>query len=366
MYLLRGQLEHGGALPLHIIDGLTGGVEEQSVLPLRHGHAALRLHKAVLLPGGLILSGDHIFRFADGGVGVSPGQVSLAHHVAVRVDKRCVSPECVEGIGHRLQLGVIHLHQGGNLLQLLLFVGGHHGDDVAHIFGDVPHSHHHVPILLDVANDVVGYILLGQDSHAVRMSLGLADVDLVDPGTRIFGVDPLGVEHPFQLDVVGIDAGAVYLLFGVDASGPLVHVEGLGGSRDGLALPEELRRHEDGVLDLLVAGTAAQVAPDGLFHVRPGGVQVPVQQALGRDDHARDAEAALYRPGLGETVLIDLHLLRVDALHRQHLFPCQAAQEGDAGLGLDPVHQHGAGAAGSFAAPVLGGGEMEVVPEEPQ
>lgn len=67
-----------------------------------------------------------------------PDQVGPAHHIAVLVDQRGVPLEGVEGGGDRGQLGVVHLHQGGDLLQLLLLLRGHHGQHVAHIPGDIP------------------------------------------------------------------------------------------------------------------------------------------------------------------------------------------------------------------------------------
>ena len=61
MHLFLWDLQHLGALPLHIVNRLAGRVDQQTVRSIRHGYAAFWLHKAVLLPAGFILAGDHVF-----------------------------------------------------------------------------------------------------------------------------------------------------------------------------------------------------------------------------------------------------------------------------------------------------------------
>ena len=157
--LLLGYLENLGALPLHIVDGLAGGVYQQPVLTLGHGYAALRLHESVLLPGGLVLAGDHILGVLYGLVGIATHQVCPAHDVAVGVDERGVSLESVKGVGDGSEFGVVYLHQGAELIQLVFVGGDYHGQNVAHIAGDVALAHDDVPVLLDVAGLVAGHVL---------------------------------------------------------------------------------------------------------------------------------------------------------------------------------------------------------------
>src|SRR6267378_8262543 len=65
------------------------------------------------------------------------------------------------------------------------------------------------------------------------------------------------------------------------------------------ALGGELHRLDD----LLVAGAAAQVPADRIADLLFGRARVRIQQALGRDQHARGALAALQAVRLAEAVL---------------------------------------------------------------
>ena len=281
MDLLLGYLENLGALPLHIVDGLAGGVYQQPVLTLGHGHAALRLHESMLLPGGLVLAGDHILGVLYGLVGIATHQVCPAHDVAVGVDEGGVSLESVKGVGDGSEFGVVHLHQGAELFQLALVGGDHHGQDVAHIAGNISLAHDHIPVLLDVAGLVAGHVFPQQYGQTVGVGAGFGGVYPVYQGPGIFGVHGLGIDHALYLQVIGKEAAAVDLLLGIQALGVLVHVQLLRGGGDGLALPEKFRSHKYGFLYLLIAGAAAEVAFYGLLHVFSGGIQIHVQQALG-------------------------------------------------------------------------------------
>lgn len=54
---------------------------------------------------------------------------------------------------------------------------------------------------------------------------------------------------------------------------------------DGLPLPEDPGGQEHGVLDLLVAGAAADIVAQGEADLLPAGVRAGVDQALGAHDH---------------------------------------------------------------------------------
>ena len=364
--LLSGNVQHDGTFSLNVVDGLAGGVNQDAVLALGHRHGALGLHEAMLLPGGLILTGDNILGVLDGLVSVATNQVCTAHDVAVGVDQGSIALQSVIRIGDGLQNLVVDLDQSSDLVHLFLVLGGDDGNDVADITGDITLAHHNVPVVLDVTDLVDGNISLGQNLHAVGVRFCLGGVNTGDQSTGVLGVDGLCVQHTVDADIVSEDAGAVDLLSGVDTLGVLIHVQGLGSSRDLLLLTEELSSHQDGVFDLLVAGAAAEVALDGFLDFLTGGSQIDVQQALGRDDHAGDAEAALNSASLGEAVLVDLHFLSRNALDGEDLLAFQFAQRRNASLGLLAIDQNGTGTAGTFTAAVLGCSQAQVVTEEGQ
>ena len=59
--LLCGDLQHGRALALYIVNRLAGCIDEQTVVALGKRNRALGLHKAVLLPGGLVFARNNVF-----------------------------------------------------------------------------------------------------------------------------------------------------------------------------------------------------------------------------------------------------------------------------------------------------------------
>ena len=167
---------------------------------------------------------------------------------------------------------------------------------------------------------VVFDVVLGEDLDAVGVLYRAGKIDLVDPRAGVLRIQALGVQHAVKIQIVGKEPRAVDLLLRVDPLGIFVHVEGRGGLGELTLFAEVIRREQDRVLDLLVAGTAAEIALDGFLDVSACRVEGFIQQRLCRDDHARDAEAALYRARFSKAVLIDAHLPGVDALDGQHLF----------------------------------------------
>ena len=184
-----------------------------------------------------------------------------------------------------------------------------------------------------------------------------------DPGPGIGGADGGGVQHAVHVHVVGINARSGDLLLHVHPGHPGPQGP-IGGDLRHLSGPEQLRRQQDGVDDLHIAGTPADVVADGEGRLLPGGVWIPVQKGLGAHHHARDAEAALNRPGLAEGVCINLFFKVRQALYSEDALPLQLVRLGNARPGGLAVDQHCAGAAGPFAASVLHGGQPQIVPQE--
>ena len=357
--------QHDGDLLAGVVHPLVGGVHLHAVL-VGEGHGALRLQEGVLGEGGAVGLGDHVLGARQGGLGVPTGHVALLAQVAARVEQGGVVGHGIPDGAHRLQGLVVDLHQGLGLLQDLLRLRHHQADGVPHAAGDVPPGDHHVPVLLDVAHLVVGHVLGGEDGQHPRQGQGLRGVDVQHPGPGVLGADGGGVDHAIQVQVVAVLPGAQHLAPHVGPEGPVAHAEGralLQGRVDVLLPPEDGPGQGDALDDLLVAGAPAEVATDGLLDLRLGGVGVDVQQGLAGEHHAGDAEAALHRPHRPEGVDKGLLLLRGQALHRDDGLARRLFGGEDAGADGPAVHQDGAGAAGPLAAPVLDGGEAQLVPQ---
>src|ERR1700735_1333689 len=116
-------------------------------------------------------------------------------------------------------------------------------------------------------------------------------------------------------------------------------------------------RPEDRFHDVLVAGTAAQVAGDRPPHVFLGRGGVAVEQVLGRHHHARRAEPALEAVLLPEPLLERVQLAgRGQALDGGDGTPADLHGQHRAGLDGPAVDQHRAGpAVGRVAAAVRAG-----------
>ena len=90
---------------------------------------------------------------------------------------------------------------------------------------------------------IAGNIRLCQHPHTVRVCLRAADVDAIDTGAGIAGVDAAGIEHSVHRNVIGEYTAAVDLFCRVNAFGVLVHVQRLRRGRNRLFLAEKLCRH---------------------------------------------------------------------------------------------------------------------------
>ena len=207
----------------------------------------------------------------------------------------------------------------------------------------------------------------GEDEPHARhgQSLGGVDAQHLHPG--LGGAQHGAVQHARTLHVVHVEARAQDLLPGVGPADAGAHTErggGFPGHRE--VLPQEPRGLQHRLFDLHIARAPAHVQGQGLGHVLGTGIRVGIQQTLGADHHARDAEPALDRAGLGERPGIDILLPRREPFQREDALALQLGRVEQAGPGGLAVHQHHAGAAGSFRATVLHRGEVQFVPEEVQ
>lgn len=119
---------------------------------------------------------------------ISTHKICTAHNIAVRMNQWRVAAQRIKGIRNRRQFCVVHFHQRRDLVQLFLFISSDHSQHVSNVAGNVTLSHHHVPVLLDVANLVAGDIRLCQDFYAVRMCSGTGDINTIDVGAGVTGI----------------------------------------------------------------------------------------------------------------------------------------------------------------------------------
>ena len=167
--------------------------------------------------------------------------------------------------------------------------------------------------------------------------------------------------HAVQIQVVGVLPVSQHLGAHVGAEGPVPYPENIPPLqlRAGLDLPtEDGSGQGDALNDFLIAGTPADVPPDGLFNLGPGGAGLVVQKGLARQHHAGDAESALDRPHLAEGIDKRLPLRWPEALHGGDGLACAPPGAQDAALDRLAVRQDGTGTAGPLAAPVLDGGQL--------
>ena len=359
--------QHGGALVHGGVRALVRGQQADAAVFQGQGHAALRLQEGVLRPGSVEVPGQHISGTPDGALSVPPGDVLVCLDVVLVLLKhqRCVRCSGLRRVVDGREHLILHLHQLLGGLQGLLVPGTDQGHGVPQIVGDLAHADQGGLVLFQMAHvDLAGDVLLGQDAHHAGQGLGGADVDGQDPGPGVPAAHRAAIAHPVHIHVVGVLAGAQHLFLHVQPLDPAAHFPVVGGGLRQLPFPENLGRQQDAVDDLHIAGAAADVVADGEGGLLPGGIGIHVQQPLGRDDHAWDAEAALNGSRLAEGEGIHLLFPIGKALHRENGPPLQPVGLGDAGLGGLAVDEDVAGAAGALAAPVLNGCQVQGIPQK--
>ncbi|MPM79046.1 hypothetical protein SDC9_126077 [bioreactor metagenome] len=131
-------------------------------------------------------------------------------------------------------------------------------------------------------------------------------------------------------------------------------------------LSEECGSHQDGLLYLLVSGTAADVPLDRFLYLFQGRIEVLVQQALCTDDHTGGAVAALNGSRFGKAVGVDILFALAQPFDGYDRLALKTGEGDGASLHLHPINEEGAGAASPFAASILGTGEVQILTEKSQ
>ncbi len=366
LHLLGADAQDADDALVVVVDALRPRVDGEGAVGLGHGQGALGLHEGVLGLGRVEGLDDEVGGLGDGLVRVAPAQDRLGQEVALGVELRGILVQGAAGVGEGLELFEIQLDHGHGGLGLGAGLGGHQGDGVAHVAGRLAHGDHGGPVVDDVplvplAGDVGG----GEDGLHARHGQGLGGVDALDQHPGFGGTEDGAVQHAGALHVVHVETGSQGLVPGVGAADAFAHGQclvGIGG--DGSPFPEHPRGVEHRLLDLHVAGAPAHVLRQGLGDFRGSWIGVRIQQALGADDHAGHAEAALHGARVGVGPAEDVLLPLAQALHGHHLPAVQLVHLEEAGPGGLAVDEHHAGAAGAFGTAVLDGRDAEFLPKE--
>ena len=120
--------------------------------------------------------------------------------------------------------------------------------------------------------------------------------------------------------------------------------------------------------DLLVAGAAAQVPPQGVFDLLDRWLRVLVQQRLGRHDHPGRAKPALDGPGQDKRLLDEVRVVGgPESFDRDDVRAFQVAHLGQTrshGLAVD--HHHAGAALALAVAGLLGTGQAQILAQQLQ
>ena len=359
--------QHGRALMHGGVGTLVRGQQLYAAVVQRQRHAALRLQEGVLRPRGGEVLGQHIFGVFDSALGIAAGDVLVGLDVALLLVEHQwrAGGGGLGGVMDGGQDFIFHLHQLLGGLHRLLIHGADQCHTVAQVVYQLAHADQGGLVLLQMAYvHLAGNILLRGHADHAGQRLGFAGVDGENAGAGILAADRAAIAHTVHIDIIRVLAIALHLLGHVQSVDAAAHLPVFGGWGGQLALAEYLSRQQDAVDDLHVAGAAADIVADGEGGLLAGGIGVHVQQPLGGDDHAGDAEAALYRAGLAEGEGVDLLFPVAEPLYREDGLALQLVRLGDAGLGGLAVDEDVAGAAGTLAASVLDGGQVQLVPQK--
>ncbi len=144
----------------------------------------------------------------------------------------------------------------------------------------------------------------------------------------------------------------------------VAHTAGAGRLRDVILVADGFGGVLDRVDDLLVAGAAAEVGSEGLFDLRAAWIGGAVDQGIGLDDDAGDAEAALNAAFSDESAGKDLLPKLAQPFGGRHGAAGDLLHRRDAREHRLVIDVHSAAAARRLRrAAVLGGDDAFVLPE---
>ena len=364
--LLGRQAEGHRDLVQRGVGALVRRVEADAV-SVRHGHGAFRLKEGVLRErGGEVILHDK-FRVGNGLLGIAAGDVLVRQQVALAVDERRIGRGRLLWVVHGGQNLIFDLDELLGLFQNLRRLGCDKGQRVAEEVDDTADGDHDVPVVDDVADDVLArHIRCGQHADNAGQRGRLGRVDGQHAGARIFAAHGGAVAHFFGVVIVGVFAGAEDLLLDVQTLDTGADLPVRRGGQGDLLFAQDLPGQTDGLDDLDIAGAAAVVVADGPADLLLRRVRRAVEQGLGAQHHTGDAEAALHGASLAEGEGVGSLFKVGKTLDRQDVLAVEPLGIRNAGAAGLPVDEHGACAAGALAAAVFYGGEMQLIAQVAQ
>ena len=295
----------------------------------------------------------------DGGVRVAAAHVLVSKKVAALVQARRALGHGLRRIAHRRQHLVFNLDERLCLGENLRRFRGHKADGIAKIARFAAHRDEHVPVLDQVPHDVQARNILRRE-HAdnARERAGFFRMDGEHPCAGVPAAHGAAVNHALISQIVRILAVAQHLFAHIQPVYPRPHLPGgfLGGN---LALAQQARGDFDRLDDLHIARAAADVVAQRMADFFLRGIGVCIQQGLGGDHHAGNAEAALHGACLAEGKGINVLFKVRKPFHGENVPALQLVRLLNAGLDRLAVDEHGAGAAGALRAAVLHGGQAQ-------
>ena len=227
---------------------------------------------------------------------VTPCDMTGLAQVAGAVDLWRAFRHRLRYTAYRLQDFILDLNQLFGLLQYFLRLRDHEADGIPHAAGDRSLCNHDIPVLLYMSHFIVRYILRCQYACDSGQSQCRRSINIKDPCSWIRGTHGRQIQHVVHDDVVRIFPVSEYLFPDINPERllPDAKILTLLQLLIDLCFPAQDRCRELNCLDdFLIAGAAAEIAPDCLLNIFFGGVRIFVQQRLSRHHHTRRTETAL-------------------------------------------------------------------------
>ena len=208
---LRGaHAQHVGQRTVHVVGDLGRGPERQHPLGRDLGNRTVGLDRRVGRAVEAVVGFDHLVRILEALVHVPEGQLDVLGYVAaLGLLGRLVDLGLPVGQGlFRLEEGgqdlVVDLDQLQRAVRRVLVHRSHGG----HLVPDEAHLVEGQGVLVRSPGDhpvLGGQVLAGDDRVDALQREGAAGVDPADPRVGVGAPQALGVQHPGQGDVVGVD-----------------------------------------------------------------------------------------------------------------------------------------------------------------
>ena len=320
--LIRRKIEQAHDFMLGRIGSLVSRVNIDADVPDGHRQTGFRFEERVFGPRRFVVIRHLVSGIRDNLVRVSSDQMLVLEHVGALavMDENFVLDSFMrrEDAG---QLFEFDLHELLRLFKRFSCFRRDENDRVADKMGDAADRNQTVPVLHDMTDLVVaGHIRSCEDTDDSRNGLRLFGVDAQNLRSRILRADRAAVQHPRNVHIVRIQTGSENLFRSINTLDAVADIMNTVFRQIHRAVSEHFRRQHDPVDDLLIAGAAADIRADRRRAVETRRIRILVDKPLCRDNHARDAEAALNRAGSPERVGINFLFAVGQTFYRNNFF----------------------------------------------